>query len=90
MNQKKSSLKAAKEQDLAEEFSEIYKLLNQETQRALDMAKEKGSSAWLSSLPLSFLGFVLNKQEFRDGVCLRYSWPIQTHQCTAVVELKMM
>ena len=38
------------------------------TQRALDLATEKGSSAWLTVLPLRDLGFNLNKREFRDAV----------------------
>ena len=35
----------------------------------------KGSSAWLTVLPLQDLGFNLNKREFRDAVKLRYDWP---------------
>ena len=47
------------------------------TQRALDLAKEKGSSAWLTVLPLQDLGFDLNKREFRDAVKLRYDWSVE-------------
>ena len=47
------------------------------TQRALDLATEKGSSAWLTVLPLQDLGFNLNKREFRDAVKLRYDWPVE-------------
>ena len=46
------------------------------TKRALDLAAEKGSSAWLTVLPLQDLGFNLNKRQFRDAVKLRYDWPI--------------
>ena len=45
------------------------------TQRALDLATEKGSAAWLTVLPLQDLGLNLNKREFRDAVKLRYDWP---------------
>ena len=33
---------------------------------------------WLSGMasPIKSLGYVLNKQEFRDSVCLRYGWRI--------------
>ena len=48
-----------------------------QTQRALDLATEKGSSAWLTVLPLQDLGFNLNKREFRDAVKLRYDWPVE-------------
>ena len=49
------------------------------TQRALDLATEKGSSAWLTVLPLQDLGFklIMNKREFRDAVKLRYDWPVE-------------
>ena len=46
------------------------------TKRALNLAAEKGSSAWLTVLPLKDLGFNLNKRQFRDPVKLRYDWPI--------------
>ena len=47
------------------------------TQRALDLAGEKGSSAWLTVLPLQYLGLNLNKREFRDAIKLRYDWPVE-------------
>ena len=46
------------------------------TQRALDLTTEKGLSMWLTSLPLKGMGFNLNKRELRDGLSLRYDWPI--------------
>ena len=45
--------------------------------RLINAAGEKGASAWLSALPLQRLGYVLNKQEFRDSIALRYGWPIK-------------
>ena len=36
------------------------------------MAREIGSSNWLSALPLEEFGFNLNKQEFKDSLALRY------------------
>ena len=44
--------------------------------RALELASEKGSSAWLTTPPNKDHGFFLNKQEFRDAVCLRYGWKV--------------
>ena len=40
--------------------------------RALKQAREKGSSSWLTVLPLKTYGFTLNKGEFRDSLLLRY------------------
>ena len=48
----------------------------QKTRRALDLATEKGSSMWLTSLPLKEMGFNLNKREFRIGLSLQYDWSI--------------
>ena len=40
------------------------------------MAQEKGSGSWLAAIPIKSMGFTLNKQEFRDSVCLRYGWRV--------------
>ena len=34
--------------------------------------QEKGAGSWLTTRPIKSLGFCLNKQEFRDSICLRY------------------
>ena len=44
----------------------IKQIAPQKIRRALNLASEKGSSAWLTVLPLHDLGFKLNKMEFRD------------------------
>ena len=41
--------------------------------RALEQAREKGSSNWLTVLLLKTYGFTLNKGEFRDSLLLRYN-----------------
>jgi len=44
---------------------------------------EKGSSSWLTALPLSEHGFSLHKGAFRDALCLRYGWrpPLLPSNC---------
>ena len=54
----------------------IREIAPQKIQRALDLAAEKGSSVWLTVLPLCEMGFNLNNREFRDAVKLRYDWPV--------------
>ena len=44
--------------------------------RNLDLAREKGAGSWLTSLPLLSYDYVLNKQFFRDAICIRYGWPV--------------
>ena len=40
--------------------------------RVLKQARERGSSNWLTALPLAKYGFTLNKGQFRDSLLLRY------------------
>ena len=54
----------------------VREFLPQKTQRAIDLATEKGASNWLTVLPLKDMGYNLNKGEFRDAVKLRYDWEI--------------
>ena len=42
----------------------------------MELACEKGAGAWLTSLPIQSLDLDLNKEEFRDGLLLRYGWKI--------------
>ena len=42
----------------------IHNQLFPQLQRAIDLAKEKGSSSWLTVIPLEEHGFYLNKGEF--------------------------
>jgi len=37
------------------------------------LARDKGASSWLSAVPLEKQGLTLNKQQFRDSLCLRYN-----------------
>ena len=44
--------------------------------RVNEIARESGSSNWLTCLPLEDSGYVLTKQEFWDALNLRYNWPL--------------
>ena len=52
----------------------IYDQLNPLMKRCVDLAEEKGSSSWLSPIPLAEHGFHLHKGEFRDTLHHRYGW----------------
>ena len=56
--------------DLEDRPERIKETAPQKTQRALNLASEKGSSAWLTVLPLHDLGFNLNKREPVSRRCL--------------------
>ena len=53
---------------LKEELEEVKALLPDKTQRAVDLACEKGASNWLTVIPLKDMDFDLNKREFRDAL----------------------
>ena len=52
--------------------------------RMLDLTAEKGTSVWLTVLPLRDMGFNLNKREFSDAIKLRYDWPVDDIPSTCV------
>jgi len=45
-------------------FGELYP----ESQQLIKRAMEKGTSSWLSALPIKAIGYALNKQEFMDAM----------------------
>ena len=57
-------------------------------QRSVTLAQEKGSGAWLNTLPVATLGYVLNKEEFRDGIRLRYGWQIPNVPALCICGMK--
>ena len=57
--------------------ADLLARLPQASRLSVELASEKGASSWLTTLPVVELGFHLNKSEFRDGLCLRYNWPLR-------------
>ena len=54
---------------------DLTELLPASLQRAVSLASEKGSSTWLTVLPLSEHGFALHKGAFHDTLAfIRYGW----------------
>ena len=82
----KTQLKLIKAQLLCEKcqhteatVQEVREQIPAPLQRAMDLGSEKGSSTWLTALPLQDQGFKLSdKQEFQDALCLRYNWQLTT------------
>ena len=69
-------MKLFKEDGLRIELDEILSIADPKMKRSLTLAQEKGAGSWLSVSPIKSLGYILNKQEFRDSICLRYNWKI--------------
>ncbi len=72
----KENVTLKRNQYQSEEHKDIVSKLPENQARYLQSAREKGVSSWLSALPIKNLGYVLNKQEWRDAICLRYGWSI--------------
>ena len=55
-------------------LQQLRERMSQEQLRANNLAKMKGASSWLTTLPLKLENFNLNKWEFYDALSLRYRW----------------
>jgi len=69
----KEIINTKKKKHLKTKVKNVMNLLSKTTLRSVEQAREQGASSWLSALPLKDQGFVLNKAEFRDALCLRYN-----------------
>ena len=74
--ERKRLILSQKEAAFTVEVEQIASLMDEKQRKMFECAREKGASSWLSALPLKKLGYVINKQEFQDAVCLRYGWHI--------------
>ena len=73
----KRKIKTDRENELKQKALELKIDMTDTEIRYFETAQEKGASSWLSVLPLRKMGYTLNKQEFRDAICLRYGWEIK-------------
>ena len=59
---------------ISTDANEIRTLLPDLQRRAIDLANEKGSLTWLTTLCLVEHSFALHKGAFHDALALRYGW----------------
>ena len=73
------------------QYDELIRKFPPPKQRTLKLASEKGSSIWLTSLPLDEFGFSLHKRAFSDAIALRYGWtlPNTPTQCDCGVSFSV-
>ena len=72
----KTEIRASNHRHSEDRANTIYSQLMPEMKRCVDITKERGSSSWVSVLPLLEHGFHLQKGEFKDALCLRYGWSL--------------
>ena len=82
----KSEIRQARHQLLTSNFNDIKSRLDFILQRNIDLLTTKCSSVWLTALPIQEQGFHLNKQEFRDALCLRYGFNFLIFQIIVFVD----
>ena len=67
---------ALKTASVKSRMESIDSTLPLELLRSVNQSRDKGASSWLTAVPLVDQGLVLNKQEFRDSLRLRYNMPL--------------
>ena len=59
---------------IAKEAEDFKERITGGQRNGVEQASGRGVSTWLMAIPLAKYGFGLNKQAFRDAICLRYGW----------------
>ena len=54
----------------------VASTLSSDLLRLVNQSREKGANSWLNAMPLADQSLALNRQEFRDSLCLRYNLPL--------------
>ena len=73
----KAAIKARHRTALKEKADNIQSRLPDPQRRAMELAREKGGSSTLTTIPISEHGFCFDvKSDFHDHVHLRYCWPL--------------
>ena len=84
VNELRRRMRREKEEVLRRKCDYLKRSLPEKMQRVVELGGEKGSSNWLSVIPLKEISFDLNKREFRDAIRMRYDWPIPDTQSVCV------
>lgn len=69
----KATISKLNREKSASEANNLYNYLSASLQRAVDLARGKGASTWLTVLPLFEHGFAIHKLAFHSAMALRYS-----------------
>ncbi len=70
----KAEIQRERRQNADLNANRLREVLTPTLKKAMDLAKEKGSSSWLTTLPLEEHGFCLHKDAFVDALALIYGW----------------
>ena len=76
LQQARSTIRQSRQQIMTSSLANIKSRVDPPLQQTIELISVKCSSLWLTALPLQEQRFHLNKQEFRDALCLRYGWKL--------------
>ena len=76
MEERKREINAQRRAAAKPRIDRIDESLSPDLLQAAQQTRDKGASSWLTAIPVEEHGLPLNKQEFRDSLCLRYSLPL--------------
>ena len=73
MEERKREINAQRRAAAKSRIDRIDEPLSPGLLQAVQQTMDKGASSWLNAIPIEEHGLPLNKQEFRDSLCLRYN-----------------
>ena len=76
MEERKHEINAQRRAAAKSWIDRIDKSLSPDPLQVVQQARDKGASSWLNAIAIEEHGLPLNKQEFRDSLCLRYNLPL--------------
>ena len=76
MEERKREINAKRRATAKFRIDRIDESLSPDLLQAVHQTRDKGASSWLNAIPIEEHGLALNKQEFRDFLCLRYNLPL--------------
>ena len=83
-NKIKNQITKTNREDDEKELHALRREMTADDLKANDIAQMKGSSSWITTLPLADENYDLNKREFYDAICIRYRWDVKHLPITCV------
>ena len=91
MEERKCEVNAKRRAAAKSRIERIDESLSPNLLQAVQQTRDKGASSWLNAIPIEEHGLALNKQEFRDSLCLRYNLPLPNISLvTVLVEKRLL
>ena len=90
MEERKCEINAKRRAAAKSRIDRIDESLSPDLLQAVQQTRDKGSSSWLNAIPIEEHGLALNKQEFRDSLCLRHNLPLPNLRLVTVLVEKCL